>query len=43
MLKNRPFCIFLTKNGTYRRDFDGTKYMSFLLKDDELQEKNNEI
>ena len=27
----------------YRRDFDGTKYMSFLMKDDELLEKYNEI
>ena len=26
-----------------RRDFDGTKYMSFLIKDDELLEKYNEI
>ena len=26
----------------YRRDFDETKYMSFLIKDDEL-EKYNEI
>ena len=29
---------------TYRRDFDETKYMSFLIKDDELLEsKYNEI
>ena len=27
----------------YRRDFDETKNMSFLLKDDELLEKYNEI
>ena len=27
----------------YRRDFDETKYMSFLIKDDELLEKYNEI
>ena len=26
-----------------RRDFDETIYMSFLIKDDELLEKNNEI
>ena len=26
-----------------RRDFDETKYMSFLIKDDELLEKYNEI
>ena len=27
----------------HRRDFDETKYMSFLIKDDELLEKHNEI
>ena len=27
----------------YRRDFDGTKYMSFSVKNDELIEKYNEI
>ena len=27
----------------YRRDFDETKYMSFLIKDDEFLEKYNEI
>ena len=27
----------------YRRDFNETKYMSFLIKDDELLEKYNEI
>ena len=27
----------------YRRDFDETKHMSFLIKDDELSEKCNEI
>ena len=27
----------------YRRDFDETKYISFLMKDDELLEKYNEI
>ena len=27
----------------YKRDFDETKYMSFLIKDDELLEKYNEI
>ena len=29
--------------GAYRRDFDETKYMSFLIKDDELLEKYKEI
>ena len=27
----------------YRKDFDETKYLSFLIKDDELLEKYNEI
>ena len=27
----------------FRSDFDGTKYMSFLIKDDELLDKYNEI
>ena len=27
----------------YRRDFDKTKYMSVLIKDDEILEKYNEI
>ena len=27
----------------YTKDFDETKYMSFLIKDDELLEKYNEI
>ena len=28
---------------TYRRDFDGTKYISFLIQDDELLENYNKI
>ena len=28
--KVRPLCILLPKMGAYRRDFDKTKYMSFL-------------
>ena len=28
---------------TYRRDFDETKFMSFLIKDEELLEKYNKI
>ena len=27
----------------YRRDFDDTRYMSILIKDDQLLEKYNEI
>ena len=37
--KIRPLCIFLPKMSAYRKDFDETKYMSFLIKDDELLEK----
>ena len=29
--------------GVYREDFDETKYISFLIKDDKLLEKYNEI
>ena len=29
MLKNRSICIFLPKEGAYKRDSDETKYMSF--------------
>ena len=30
--KIRPLCIFLPKMSAYRRDFDKTKCMSFLIK-----------
>ena len=30
--KIRPLCIFLLKMSAYRRDFDKTKCMSFLIK-----------
>ena len=39
----RPLCTFFPKPSAYRRDFDETKYMSFLMKDDELLEKDHEI
>ena len=39
----QPLCIFVPKMSAYRRDFDETKYMFFLIKDDELLEKYNEI
>ena len=39
MVKNRPLCILLPKMSAYRRNFDETKYMSFLIKDDELFRK----
>ena len=44
MLKKiRPLCIFLPKMSAYRKDFDKTKYMYFLIKDEKLLEKYNEI
>ena len=39
----RPLCIFLPKMIAYRREFDKTKYNSFLINDNELLEKYNEI
>ena len=36
-------CIFLPKISAYRKDFDGTKYISFLIRDDESLEKYNGI
>ena len=41
--KFRPLCVTLPKMSAYRRDFNGTKYMSFLIKNEELLEKYNEI
>ena len=41
--KIRPFYMFLPKMSAYRRVFDETKYVSFLIKDDELLKKYNEI
>ena len=34
-------CTFLLKMSAYRKEFDETKYMSFLIKGDELLEKYN--
>ena len=36
-------CIMLPKMSASRRDFDETKYMSILIKDNELLERYNEI
>ena len=36
-------CIFLPKMSAYRRDSDETKYISFLIKVEELLEECNEI
>ena len=38
-----PLCIMLPKIGAYRKGFDESKLMSFLIKDNELLEKYNEI
>ena len=37
--KIRPLCIFLPKMSACRRDFDKTKYMSLLIKDNKLSKK----
>ena len=42
-IKNKPFCIFLPESNAYRRDFNETKFISFLIKDYELLEKYIEI
>ena len=39
----RPLCIFLPKMSAYSIDFDETKYISCLIKDDKLFEKYNKI
>ena len=41
--KNRTSCIFLSKMKAYRGVFDETNYISFIMKDDKLLEKYNEI
>ena len=43
MLKNWTLCVFLSKMSAYRRDFNETKYISFLMKTDELLETYNGI
>ena len=35
-------CIFLQKMSAYKKGFDDTKYISFLIKDDELFKKFND-
>ena len=32
--KKGPLCMFLSKMRVYKRDFDETKYMPFLIKDE---------
>ena len=41
--KIKLLCEFLPKMSTYRWDFNKTKYMPFLIKNDESLEKYNEI
>ena len=36
-------CVILPKLHAYRRGFDATKNMCFLMKDNELVQKHNEI
>ena len=43
LLTLRVLSIFLPKMSAYRKYFDKTKYISFLIKDDKLLEKYNEI
>ena len=38
--KINPLCIFLPKMSAFGGDFDETKYISFLIKDDKLYLKN---
>ena len=38
----KPLCTFLSKMTAYRKDFDETKYIFFLIRDNELLEKHNE-
>ena len=39
----KPLYLFLPEMSAYRKDFDETKYMLFLIKDDELLRKYNDI
>ena len=41
--KVMPLCTTLPKISAYRRDFEETKYMSFLIEDNKLLGKHNEI
>ena len=43
LLTLRVLSIYLPKMSAYRKYFDKTKYISFLIKDDKLLEKSNEI
>ena len=41
--KARPLCAMLSKMSAYIRDFEGTKRMAFLIKDDKFLEKYSNI
>ena len=41
--KARSLCIFLERLSEHRRDFDETKYMPILKKNNKLLKKYNEI
>ena len=41
--KVKPLCIMLPKMSGYTKSFNETKYMSILIKEDELLEKYNKI
>ena len=43
MLKIESLFMFLPKVSAYKRNFDKTKCMSFLINDEKLLEKYNEI
>ena len=43
MLKIESLFMFLAKLSAYKRNFDKTKCMSFLINDEKLLEKYNEI
>ena len=43
MLRNQTFTYVSPQNDSYRRHFDEAKYIYFLIKDDELSKKYNEI
>ena len=41
--KVKVLCVMLPNMSAYRRYFEGTKYMSFLIKNDGLLQKYNEF
>ena len=43
IIKIKPLCIFFLEMNAYRIDLDETEYMSFLMKDEKVLKRNNEI